>query len=256
MYYPVPTKSDHEAAPRAAEVAGTFHVHRLFGSLFHDLRAATAIEGIIAALSAVGARVGMPHVDVFTTRLDGAVRQIEELRRSEGAPQAVIRELRSHPLFMWAAEAQVPIFVSEADEKLVFRHVQRSAELAGFDGLLVNIPLAPDRSRHFGFFGEHGVANGLSRTLLFMAAQLAHERLSSPPTMSALVPAPVPATASERNVLELALMGLNDREIARALGIAPRTVRFHIVSLRRKFGAESRTALIASIAQRTGAAGR
>jgi len=58
-------------------------------------------------------------------------------------------------------------------------------------------------------------------------------------------------TRSERVVVEQLLGGLTDREIARCLGISPRTVHKHLEHVYRKLGATNRASLIA-ILYRTG----
>ncbi|MFG1607630.1 LuxR C-terminal-related transcriptional regulator [Actinoplanes sp. NPDC049265] len=59
---------------------------------------------------------------------------------------------------------------------------------------------------------------------------------------SGLAPCPAPAlTAREREVLGLLAEGMSNKQIARALGIAVRTVTVHVSNLLRKTGATSRT---------------
>jgi DNA-binding NarL/FixJ family response regulator len=58
-------------------------------------------------------------------------------------------------------------------------------------------------------------------------------------------------TDRERQVLRLVAEGLPNKQIARALGIAERTVKFHVASASRKLGAENR-AQAAAVAIRRG----
>jgi DNA-binding NarL/FixJ family response regulator len=53
--------------------------------------------------------------------------------------------------------------------------------------------------------------------------------------------AAVALTARELEVLQLLAEGLSNKEIARALGVAPRTVNFHLDNLYSKLGVSSRT---------------
>jgi DNA-binding NarL/FixJ family response regulator len=57
-------------------------------------------------------------------------------------------------------------------------------------------------------------------------------------------------TARERDVLRLVADGRPGKQIARALGISERTVKFHTTSLLRKLGADNRAQAVALAAQR------
>jgi len=57
-------------------------------------------------------------------------------------------------------------------------------------------------------------------------------------------------TARERDVLRLVADGLPGKQIARALGISERTVKFHTASLLRKLGADNRAQAVALAAER------
>jgi DNA-binding NarL/FixJ family response regulator len=57
-------------------------------------------------------------------------------------------------------------------------------------------------------------------------------------------------THREREVLSLIADGLPGKQIARALGISERTVKFHTGSILRKFGADNRAQAVALAAQR------
>jgi DNA-binding NarL/FixJ family response regulator len=59
-----------------------------------------------------------------------------------------------------------------------------------------------------------------------------------------------PLTSREREVLRLVAQGLPSKQIARALGISERTVKFHTASLLRKLGADNRAQAVALAAQR------
>lgn len=59
-----------------------------------------------------------------------------------------------------------------------------------------------------------------------------------------------PLTRREREVLQLIAQGLASKQIARALKISERTVKFHTTSLLRKLGAENRAQAVAVAAQR------
>ena len=59
-----------------------------------------------------------------------------------------------------------------------------------------------------------------------------------------------PLPAREREVLRLVAQGLPGKQIAGALGISERTVKFHTASLIRKLGADNRAQAVALAAQR------
>ena len=54
----------------------------------------------------------------------------------------------------------------------------------------------------------------------------------------------------ERGIIRLVAAGLSNKEIARSLGIAERTVKFHITSLFNKLGADNRAQAVAVATQR------
>lgn len=234
-------------AREAVRDPGDFH--RLLNAYIRDLADAKSTTGVVAALSDFGAVFGLPHIDVFESRLDGEPGNVE-VWRSPRVPQAILDALYSHPLAAWAMKRQTPIFVSEADQMLAMRGTKRPPVLEAVEALLVNLDIAPGRVRHFGFVGERGLANGLSRSALHLAARLAHERISK---SSWPVDARVVLTAHQRVVLNLAMTGLTDREIGDALGLTTRTVRFHLRNMQRRLGAPTRSELIAHAAQRISA---
>ena len=57
-------------------------------------------------------------------------------------------------------------------------------------------------------------------------------------------------SARERGVLRLVAAGLSDRQIAEALSISERTVKFHVTALFNKLGAENRAQAVALAAER------
>ncbi|MBK9710793.1 MAG: helix-turn-helix domain-containing protein [Kouleothrix sp.] len=64
------------------------------------------------------------------------------------------------------------------------------------------------------------------------------------------VAAPAELTPREREVLRLLAEGMSNKAIARALGVSPRTVNFHLDNLYAKLGVASRTeAVLAALRQ-------
>jgi DNA-binding NarL/FixJ family response regulator len=57
-------------------------------------------------------------------------------------------------------------------------------------------------------------------------------------------------TGREHGVIRLVAAGLSNRQIAKALGITERTVKFHVTSIFNKLGAENRAQAVALAGQR------
>ncbi|NOT42033.1 MAG: hypothetical protein HOP13_16265 [Alphaproteobacteria bacterium] len=189
---------------------------------------------------------------IVETRLSGAIPQLQPVYVSPDAPEATLDALRDHPLYDWARDARAPVFLSEVDEKLALRGMSRAQPLAAIEGFMVNIEVSLGHLRHFGLFGEGGLASGLSRSLLHVATLLAHQHLLAPRPLATAAPAVaarVTPTPREREVLDLAMAGLADAQIGKTLGLATRTVRFHLRNIRRKLHVSTRHELIALAAQ-------
>ena len=77
-----------------------------------------------------------------------------------------------------------------------------------------------------------------------------------PPPIAAVLaaevrePAPAALTKREREVLRFVADGLSNKQIARRMGIAERTVKFHLNSVMTKLGADNRAQAVAVAARR------
>jgi DNA-binding NarL/FixJ family response regulator len=99
---------------------------------------------------------------------------------------------------------------------------------------------------------------GTPREELFAAVRVVHEggSLLQPVVASKLLDrvraeaAPVePLTSREAEVLRLLARGLQNKEIARDLGVTERTIKFHVSSVLQKLGAGNRTEAVAAAAR-------
>jgi DNA-binding CsgD family transcriptional regulator len=92
----------------------------------------------------------------------------------------------------------------------------------------------------------------LAKSLLLVGTQLAcdrHEKAFARKGDASIL------TSREQQVLHLAMSGLTDTAVAKTLGIAKRTVRFHLSNAIRKAGVATRAQLIALAARQSGEAG-
>lgn len=114
----------------------------------------------------------------------------------------------------------------------------------GFEGLSINISLDPRIVLNIGYAGAGGDAGATARSVLTVASRMACERLrdielAETPTAQ--------LSPREEEALRLAASGKSDVEIGRAMGIAARTVRFHIDNAKVKLGVANRTQAVLRI---------
>jgi len=125
------------------------------------------------------------------------------------------------------------------------------------DCLFVITPVNADAESYFGFQrkGGHPAYETADRDLLAHAMRglqwLHREALLT----EGLAVASKPLTPAERRVLAGLLTPRSEKEIAAWLGLSPRTTHHHVTEILRKFGVNSRTALMALWLGRNPAAG-
>ena len=86
--------------------------------------------------------------------------------------------------------------------------------------------------------------------LVLLDLPIASTSLAVPASLAAPAPLTEPLTARELQVLQLVAQGLPGKQIARALDISERTVKFHVSNLLNKFGVRRRADLILLTFQR------
>jgi DNA-binding NarL/FixJ family response regulator len=129
--------------------------------------------------------------------------------------------------------AQILVFTAYASDERVFGAVR-----AGARGYLLKGAGADEIAR-----GIRAVASGESYLEPRVAARLLEE-VSAPRRFAGLL------TERERTVLRLIAAGQSNKQIARALSITERTVKFHVTSIFRKLNADNRAQAVALATQR------
>jgi DNA-binding NarL/FixJ family response regulator len=167
-------------------------------------------------------------IEVVGTAGDGAD-ALEAAERTR--PQVVLMDLSmprmggveaTRRLLARQPEMQVVVLTSFPDRELIFDSVQ-----AGAVGYLLK-DAAPEevvRAVRSAAAGESPLDGRVARTLLTREGQSDGSAL----------------TSREREVLQLVVRGLANKQIARHLGIAERTVKAHLTSAFQRIGATDRT---------------
>ena len=224
---------------------GGVRVDHALRDIVRGLDEASSNEDIAKSLSLLGSLFQMQNV-YLVPRKSGQGRREAFLSASPGMRRAA-NALAKPALANALGNAKEPISLSEVVRGLG-PDWSRPRELQGLEAVATTVDVSRDFALHVVFFGKHGVVSGLSKSLLFLGTYLAaHRRAGAsgrPDALRAL-------SDRERQVLNLAKSGLTDAKIGKMLGIATRTVRFHLSNAMRKSGAVTRSQLIAKSSQRT-----
>ena len=155
--------------------------------------------------------------------------------------------LANNPVLQVAWAAPEPISLTEIRTKLGLEPEALWKLLPpwrGFEGLSINVALDPRTVWNIGFAGAGGDAGPAARSVMKVASRMACERLrdierAETPTAQ--------LSPREEEALRLAAGGKTDAEIGKAMGVAPRTVRFHIDNAKTKLGVSNRTQAVLRI---------
>ena len=221
-----------------------FSVNRLLSEFAQSLKSVKAVEAVGVALAAVGIQFGLPDLiitDLNAVTLTPALAILFSMRPRED----LTAYLAAHPpadnpvlTRSWASEE--PCLFSEIKNELHLSEGELSALMQPWahdrEGLSVNVEAA-GRRLNFAYGGETSGVDPAARSVLFVAAALAGERLTELQQGAGNQPK---LTKRERAVLEAVAGGKSDTEISETLDIAERTVRFHVENAKRKLGIATR----------------
>jgi len=193
-------------------------------------------EGLVAMLETQPDFIVVGQAATGTAALDVVARAapdvlLLDLEMPELDGVAVLRQISS-PL------PRVIVFtVFDTDERII------AAVEAGAAGYLLK-----GAPREEVFAAVRAVAAGKS-LLAPVAASAVLRRVRGEAVATAAPPSGAALTGRERAVLEQVARGLGNKQIAAALGISERTVKFHVSALFAKLGASTRTEAVARAAQ-------
>ena len=226
----------------AADSSDAVRVDLALRDFLRRLDEASTRKDIRKSLSLLGGLFRMPHV-YWTERGE---KGIEVHLNAPSNQRRVANALAKSPLAKALSASKDPISLSDV-ARILGPDWREPYELDGLQALTVNVERSPANSLQVTFFGRQGVASGAAKSLLCLGVYLAAHRAAGAdrrPDGSRVL------TGRERQILDIAKSGLTDPKIGKTLGIATRTVRFHLGNAMRKAGAGTRAQLIAKSSQR------
>ena len=221
--------------------AAALRVDRVIEDFFRRVSASDSAEDLGQALAALGTKFGMPTLYFGNNRKTANGWRLQRIFRSPKAPRAVLKALAAHPLAQATCEAGEPVTLTGANLRLGSAEWPKPSALEGLEALVINVETGPNATAMAVFFGRRGNATGLAKSLLTLATHLAVRRRNLPiwPIAHGRDLTPL-----ELQVIDMASTGLTDAQIGRALGLATRTVRFHLTKAMERAGIASRAQLI------------
>ena len=194
----------HPAGTSSSTLIRTHHMASkglIAAAAGHTQEAGVALAGAFDNLLAVDDRLSALRIGIDLVILQ------TDLGSSEKA-SALLKQLVD-----WGARANVPSFVLDHDRRIVpiLTHAHKT-----------------------GTFG------GDPKTAKFVTDLLTGLRERAPGTRKSLPRARDELTERERSIVEFIAAGRSNKEIARALGVAPETIKTHLKRIFQKLSAESR----------------
>jgi DNA-binding CsgD family transcriptional regulator len=221
--------------------AAALRVDRIIEDFFRRISASGAAEDLGQALAALGTKFGMPALYFGNNRKTAERWKVQRIFRSPKAPKAVLKALAEHPLAQSAVGAREPVTLTGANLKIGSTGWLEPPALKGLEALVINVETGPNAMATAVFFGRRGNATGLAKSLLTLGTHLAVRRMTLPiwPLAHGRN-----LTPRELQVIDRASQGMTDAQIGRTLGLATRTVRFHLARAMERAGITSRSQLI------------
>lgn len=217
--------------------------------IIHDflrrLRVVTTIDAVGSALMPVAALFKMTNLlisdttKVMTEPDAVLIYSARSLTDIKGFAQR--KPLTSNPVLQLAWASPTPLSLTELQHALKLDRDGLWNLLPpwtrGCEGLSINIRLDQRTVWNLSYSGLGGDAGGTARSVLLVASRMACERLKD---LEFAVTEGAQLSAREEEALRLAAAGRSDVDIGSEMGIAARTVRFHIDNAKEKLGVASR----------------
>lgn len=216
-------------------------VDRVIEDFFRRVSATDTAEDLGQSLAALGNEFGMPTIYFGNNRKTAEGWKVQRIFRSPNASRTVLKALADHPLAQAAAGSREPVTLTGANLKLGNAGWLKPPALKGLEALVINVETGPNTMAMAVFFGRRGNATGLAKSVLTLGTHLAVRRMTLPiwPIAHGR-----DLTPRELQVVDMAAKGMTDAQIGRSLGLATRTVRFHLTKAMQRAGIASRSQLI------------
>jgi DNA-binding CsgD family transcriptional regulator len=217
------------------------------------IESASSMQVLWSGVKDFAGRLGYSHIHaVDAERIGGgAAASVMYSDASRSALEGLDREMAyaTHPLVQRAMQSDVPFFISEMRDQATQAGQRWTQYLADVvkrgEGLVVPVYRGAEAKAGFNFGGEKPDTSANARSMLQVVAHAAVERLqqigngrprtSEGPTLS----------VREAQCLRMVAVGQTDSDVGQALGISPRTVRFHVDSAKTKLGVNTRIQAVA-----------
>ncbi|NOT42071.1 MAG: hypothetical protein HOP13_16460 [Alphaproteobacteria bacterium] len=221
------------------------------GELFGRLATATSFMSVCTLLQQYGASHGLTRVSFFDLQRTSA--RASDAIMCTNMPSGVLRRLdlagdfSTHPLIECAREAHAPFEIAlPASLGFLGKHSHHRDATLPPNGLVVPIREGDAAVAMAALVGARPMLTALCRDKLKLAVHAGWHRgqelnagTSTAETTS--------LTRRELECLSWVSRGKTDQDIARIVGVAPRTVRFHIDNAKTKLNVGSRVQAIAKL---------